>query len=146
MPNKFCPRCKQDLDISLFNRNTSNKSGLADECKTCKKKLNEAHYIKNKDTLYKKYKDVRKETSRYIRNYKSERGCSVCGETHPACLQFHHLDPKEKESEISAAMFNGWSIEKLLAEIKKCVILCANCHFKLHYPFDDVLETSDRSL
>lgn len=47
-------------------------------------------------------------------------------------LQFHHLNPKEKEFNISR---NGHSRswDRVKAEIEKCVLLCANCHAERHY-------------
>lgn len=53
--------------------------------------------------------------------------CERCGYNKcAAALQFHHKDPKEKEFAISAKQF--LSYEKCLKEIKKCKLLCANCH------------------
>lgn len=63
-------------------------------------------------------------------NYKTSIGCP-CGERHPACLDFHHTS--DKEIEISNAVRLGWCWERILKEIKKCELLCANCHRKLHF-------------
>ena len=54
----------------------------------------------------------------------------ICNETEPVCLDFHHIDPNEKDFTISQHRSLGK--EKLLAEIKKCVCLCSNCHRKVH--------------
>jgi predicted HNH restriction endonuclease len=52
--------------------------------------------------------------------------CSVCSyDKCSSALQFHHIDPSEKEFEISES---AYSLEKQIAEAKKCVLLCANCH------------------
>jgi hypothetical protein len=61
-----------------------------------------------------------------------EKGCIGCGETHIACLDFHHRDPVSKEANV-ARMPDTWSLEKAQAEIAKCDVLCANCHRKLHW-------------
>ena len=45
-------------------------------------------------------------------------------------LQFHHLDPSQKENQISAMLTGKRS--KTAAEINKCIVLCSNCHFRLH--------------
>jgi hypothetical protein len=68
-----------------------------------------------------------------IRNIKECVSCSVCGESHPACLDFHHREGKNKLVNISQIHSKGWSIVRVIAEIEKCDILCANCHRKIHH-------------
>jgi len=63
---------------------------------------------------------------------KRELACSVCGETHPACVQFHHADADSKELSIADAVRRGWGRARIVREIEKCVVLCANCHAKHH--------------
>lgn len=58
--------------------------------------------------------------------------CSRCPESDPVCLDFHHRDPSDKDIAITRAARNGWSKERLAAEIDKCDVLCANCHRKEH--------------
>lgn len=58
-------------------------------------------------------------------------GCGMCG--YSRCdrnLHFHHLDPAEKEFSFGALPTVGW--ERLVAEIRKCVMLCGNCHGEIH--------------
>lgn len=57
-------------------------------------------------------------------------GCQYCGyDSNPRALQFHHTDPDSKEFNISQAYPNGYiNWEEAKEEIKKCEILCANCH------------------
>jgi hypothetical protein len=59
-------------------------------------------------------------------------GCLICCEGAHCCLVFHHVDPEEKDLAVSVAMQAQWSEERLLQEISKCVVLCVNCHSKLH--------------
>ncbi len=59
-------------------------------------------------------------------------GCSRCSEKHIACLEFHHREPKLKGATISQ-LPDSWPMEKVLEEIAKCDILCANCHRKEHW-------------
>lgn len=68
----------------------------------------------------------------WLDDIKSKEGCQ-CGEKHPACLEFHHLDPSKKDDEISTMLKNGCSKESILTEIQKCLLMCSNCHKKLHY-------------
>jgi hypothetical protein len=91
-------------------------------------------YQRNKAKRNKEIRERKREISAWLREYKSKLKCKNCKENHPACLQFHHIDPKAKEVNISHAANDGWSKERLLKEIEKCIVLCANCHFKLHHP------------
>lgn len=38
---------------------------------------------------------------------KSSLKCESCAEDHPACLEFHHNDPAEKENHVSVMVHNG---------------------------------------
>ncbi len=58
--------------------------------------------------------------------------CNRCGEDHPACLVFHHSDATTKELSISDAIRRAWGRARIMREIAKCEVLCANCHAKHH--------------
>jgi hypothetical protein len=75
----------------------------------------------------------RNELRALINEVKATRQCEICGESAPECLHFHHPDPRKKLGDISAATANGWPKKRILAEIAKCQVLCANCHLKLHW-------------
>ncbi len=59
-------------------------------------------------------------------------GCKACGynKCHRA-LSFHHRNPKEKM--FGLAVNNLWtkSWERIMAEFKKCDLLCVRCHMEL---------------
>lgn len=61
-----------------------------------------------------------------------DKCCIECGETHRGVLDFHHIDPETKEYNISKKI-GRITLKTLLNEINKCIILCANCHRKLHW-------------
>ena len=52
--------------------------------------------------------------------------CGLSGYPHSWILEFHHLDSSEKFS--TKMIHDGYGKEKILAEIEKCIALCANCH------------------
>lgn len=57
--------------------------------------------------------------------------CEKCG--YNKCvdaLEFHHLDPSEKDFTISG---KSWSYERLKKEVDKCILVCSNCHKEIHY-------------
>lgn len=63
-----------------------------------------------------------------IMEWKRDRGCTVCGETEPWVLDMRHIDPAEKER----ALGNSATLKTFLKEADKCVLLCSNCHRKVH--------------
>lgn len=67
------------------------------------------------------------------RAYKATLSCERCGESHPACIEFHHVNG-DKGANISqaATIALGWSWSRVLHEIQKCIVLCSNCHRKEH--------------
>jgi len=90
-------------------------------------------YANNKDYRERQVKlkaERRRKHAKFIWDYKAKCGCQHCGEKDPACLDFHH-DVGDKESAISNV--KTWGIKKLEEEISKCIVLCANCHRRLHY-------------
>ncbi len=58
--------------------------------------------------------------------------CYSCERNGPTTLfEFHHWDAREKDFGISAdGLSRPW--EKIVAELEKCVMLCANCHREVH--------------
>lgn len=89
-----------------------------------------AHYQKKKDYYKDKAATRKQDMKTFITEYKTKKGCSKCKENHPACLDFHHLS--DKEFNVAEAVTRGYSKTRILTEIDKCIILCANCHRKLH--------------
>ena len=65
--------------------------------------------------------------------------CGCCGYEGPSCvMDFHHLDPNEKELGLGAVRGNLKSWEKIVNEIRKCVMLCSNCHREHHGGYRDI--------
>ena len=85
--------------------------------------------------------------SQIIRETKLKQGCQCCGyKTHACALDFDHLNPTTKVRGIAQLCTANTS--KLLQEIKKCQVLCANCHrIKTHDPeaFKQLMEKASLS-
>ena len=59
---------------------------------------------------------------------KIDSGCCECGyNKHPSALDFDHIDPSKKLFDISKKIVFS-KLSALMEEIKKCRVLCANCH------------------
>ena len=58
--------------------------------------------------------------------------CSKCGyDKCKAALDFHHINPEEKDFTI--AKYYNLSWDKIKIELDKCILVCANCHREIHY-------------
>lgn len=67
----------------------------------------------------------------WINRYKVAKGCLHCGfNESPAALEFHHLDPTDKEFGPSNGLH--YKLTDLFNELRKCVVLCSNHHRMLH--------------
>ena len=94
------------------------------------------HYESNKQYYIDKSSDRKKGLRKWLDEYKKQRKCHFCQESEICCLDFHHL--KDKEMAVSTGVARGWSMKKIVLEIEKCVVLCANCHRKLHFGLLDL--------
>lgn len=72
---------------------------------------------------------------RAIKRFGSQ--CAKCGyDKCIAALEFHHRDPTSKRFDWYSMRSSGW--DKVVIELQKCDLLCANCHRELHYDFAKV--------
>ena len=86
-----------------------------------------------REALRKSVNRRRKAYRKFVDEYKLEHSCNSCG--YRKCveaLEFHHLDDSEKVDTISKMVQNRRPISRILAEMEKCIVLCANCHRELH--------------
>ncbi|MEE3350582.1 MAG: hypothetical protein VZR09_11175 [Candidatus Gastranaerophilaceae bacterium] len=80
---------------------------------------------------YRNLKNSRLRLKEKLVAYKGGK-CEICG--YDKCitaLEFHHLNPDEKEFGIGTN--DILSFEKNKKEVDKCILVCANCHREIHY-------------
>jgi DNA-directed RNA polymerase subunit M/transcription elongation factor TFIIS len=100
---------------------------------------NREYYRRNRERLLRKQAEKNKRffesRRKWLVEYKKTLKCARCGESHPATLTFHHKRRSEKKFEIGNALILKVSFKRLLAEIEKCEVICANCHAKEHLSY-----------
>lgn len=70
--------------------------------------------------------------------------CELCGyDRNIAVLEFHHINPDEKEFQLDMRHLSNTSLERLKEEADKCQLLCANCHREVHNPHLGMDEVED---
>lgn len=127
---KSCCICKAIKPLTEFHRHAKRKDGRQSQCKTCQKTYDKSYYQadpKRHQMLVKRWKSSVKAK---INAIKEASGCVCCDEDVACCLDFHHLE--DKSFTISRA-YQAKAWRSVLKEIEKCVVLCANCHRKLHH-------------
>lgn len=105
---KYCRRCGE-------NDTTKLRSGCRYICKRCdtQRTLDRFRLYKTKAVEYKGGK------------------CVVCGyDRCLAALDFHHLDPKDKDPDWN--LMKNRAFEGIKRELDKCVLVCNRCHVEAH--------------
>lgn len=118
MDTKICTKCGRELPLEDFNWRDKSKGTRRSECKYC-----HSDYMKKRYQEKKQVVQELKETSR----------CAKCGESRGYVLDYHHLDPSQKENTIARMTSNYYSLNRVYNEISKCICLCANCHREFHH-------------
>jgi hypothetical protein len=150
---KTCSKCHLIKTFDQFQKKNSTKDGYQTQCKKCRKEYTQTYFSNNKLKIQKanrKRYQLNKEKylegcKKYRNSIKEERKafylqlktapCMDCGNTFdPECMDFDHRPDEIKLFEISQFAGGGQtriSKNKILAEIKKCDLICSNCH-RLH--------------
>ena len=68
--------------------------------------------------------------------------CQCCGyDTCYEALELHHLDPNVKDLTFSKIRANPKNVLSMKEELKKCILVCANCHREIHWGVRSLPET-----
>lgn len=94
------------------------------------KKNTRAYYERNREEIKKRAATLKRQKRKEWYAFKATFACIHCGFSHPAALDFHHVDRTNYRSVNKLAQFGNYKAAK--EEIKKCVCLCANCH-RIHH-------------
>jgi len=69
----------------------------------------------------------------FVYEYLLKHPCVDCGERDPIVLEFDHRPDTEKSFSISDITSYNFSMARIIAEIEKCDVRCANCHRRITY-------------
>jgi hypothetical protein len=113
--NKFCRKCSTEKSVDDFYRRRAGKD-TSPYCKPCmiSQTLERQRIFKSKCIDYKGGK------------------CKFCDYNKcDSALEFHHIEPNEKDFTIAHARLTKFS-DKVKKELDKCILVCANCHREMH--------------
>ena len=126
---KICSKCRIQKNKNEFGKNKSKKDGLCAYCFDCRKQYTKENYICNKEAYNKRSqlqnKKMRSKQRVLIDSFK-QAPCIDCKQSFPSyVMDFDHIEDN-KYLDISSML--GYSKAKILEEISKCEVVCANCH------------------
>lgn len=116
---KKCSKCKKRL------ARNQKRGGY---CNPCNRAYGCANYRANKKRYFKQAKKRDQQLDELINSYKN-KPCADCGKSYPPyVMDFDHLDGDNKEFNICYMRRHRMAFDKIVAEIEKCEVVCANCH------------------
>ena len=128
---KKCTYCKQLKDLDEFGPLKTSRDGKQYRCKQCFSDCMRKIYRRNPDRKKQQTTTLQERISQELNQIKQNSGCKYCKETTPICLDFHHKDAALKDENVSYWVHSK-SRDKAIEEAKKCIVVCANCHRKIH--------------
>lgn len=119
----FCIICSKELE--------GNQKKYC--CNNCKQR---AHYQEKRSNPNSCYSQTKRAVRRKLELIKLAGGsCSRCGyNKNISALEFHHVNAKTKKFSLDSRSLSNSSIERVIEEYAKCILLCSNCHAEIHYP------------
>lgn len=129
----ICNTCgvEKNDDEFFFKDKKKNKRHKACKCcyKISRKKTQYQHYEKNKqqykDRANNRRKKLGSDNRKLMMEFLKDNHCVDCGNDNPIVLEFDHLHNKQYGI---STMMSSYPWEKILVEISKCEVVCANCH------------------
>ena len=101
-------------------------------CRPCRRAYDREYHANRSDS--EKLRKASLQTQRYkknlqwVRDVKAQKRCVDCGTRDYRVLHFDHLPEYEKVISIADALRRGYSQKKIMDEMAKCEVVCANCH------------------
>ena len=112
---KECKSCGEEKPLDNYYKHPHRADGRVSDCKEC-----------YKEDMNRRKRALKQEAIAY-----KGGACEHCGGVfHPAVYDFHHLDPAEKDFSMGS---KSCSLDKVVDELDKCILLCSNCHRMEHY-------------
>ncbi len=100
-------------------------------CRPCRARYRRARYERNKTDYISRAKAEmrmkREDALALVYDYLHSHPCVDRGEGDIVALEFDHVDPDQKTMDI-ATMIGHLTWPRILVEIQKCAVRCANCH------------------
>ncbi len=129
----YCSRCKHWKPKNEFNFWSRETGRLQNYCRDCQHEIDREHYLANRERVQERNKAARKQNreraQEHLHQLFTGAKCEDCGTTDPAVLTFHHVKGNKRDN-VSNMVSRGVTLDSIVAEIDKTIVLCWNCHMK----------------
>ena len=129
---KKCNGCGESLPETSFSWKNKARGYRNSRCRSCHKAYAAEHYKNNSDSYKARTKRDRPKLyaqgDQYIKEHLRNNPCVDCGESDIRVLQFDHRDSVGNKA-LRVGHYRS-SLGRLIQEIAKCDIRCANCHMR----------------
>lgn len=126
---KTCGTCLSEKDITAFSRKGE---GFCSKCKECQKLYHKEWWSRNEErnakARRKSIREYKKSLAALISSLKDKPCCDCGGRFKPWQMDFDHLGKIPKYMNVSRLATSGVGRRRILEEISKCDLVCANCH------------------
>jgi len=124
-----CGECGGFKPLDQFTWRRRHRGQRDNLCRPCRAAYKQRHYGANRQRYVAQARERKRALALVRTNYLlawfDDHPCTDCGETDALVLEFDHL--RDKRFDIGAALpYRNW--QSILDEIKKCEVVCANCH------------------
>ena len=130
--DKVCRDCHRCLPLENFAYKHIALGTRQSRCRTCQSQRSYAHYQLQAASYLARAKRtnkrIRAENRQPLHELLASQRCVDCGTGDFAVLEFDHRDPGSKVCDISQLVRKVCAWTRVLEEIKKCDVVCANCH------------------
>ena len=129
---KFCRGCERVLDVVYFSLKWKERDVRQTYCRHCARQVSRRYYVqasaKNVARVAVNNARYRARNRAFVRALLCRATCMDCGICDFAVLEFDDRDSVAKVADVSALMRQPVSQRVLEAELRKCDVVCANCH------------------
>ena len=128
---RVCGRCGEQRDDSEFTVRDKRTGRRHTLCLPCRRYHWRAYHHRDRDRFNQRRKarvaGYRARNRTFLAAYLRSHPCVDCGLFDPIVMEFDHVRGT-KTIDVSLLISNCAPIAKILAEIEKCEVRCANCH------------------
>lgn len=134
---KRCVTCHRTLVLDEFNRKRSAVDGLQNVCRECNRARARRYYRENREKhlriIVERTAQAKRRARELAGEYLLTHPCADCGEDDIRVLDFDHRPDSGKTGNVMLLVNNGYSLERIRAEIERCDVRCRNCHARVTY-------------